>query len=491
MEHQAAPSTADADADAPAATLPLCVDLDGTLIRTDALWESLMLLAKRRPGDLLRLPLWVARGKAYAKDQIAARVVPDAASLPYCEPLLEFLRAEKAAGRKLVLATASDRRIARAVADHVGLFDEVVASDGADNLGGRRKLARLETLYGKGNFDYVGNANADLPLWAACKQAYVVNASAGCLGRAKKLCTPAAVIDRPAGAALGVLRALRPLQWAKNALVAAPIVLAHKTGDAARLLDTALAVVAFCLCASAVYVLNDLLDLEADRHHPRKRRRPFASGAVPIPVGVAMFFALLAGAAATAALTFNPLFVAMLAAYFCLTTAYTFYFKAKLLLDVILLAGLYTHRIVAGAVAANVDLTPWLLAFSMFLFLSLAFAKRYSELVIAEAQERTDLKGRSYTVDDLRIIESVGPTSGYLAVLVLCLYLQSDIVVKLYRHPKVLWLAGPLLLYWITRLWFFARRRKLVDDPLVFAMTDRVSLIAGAVMALIVIAAAI
>ena len=291
--------------------------------------------------------------------------------------------------------------------------------------------------------------------------------------------------------AAAVLRALRPLHWVKNLLVAAPIVLAHQLSDRQRLLSVALAVAAFCLCASAVYVLNDLIDRDADRHHPRKRLRPFASGQLSIAAGAAMIAILLAGAAGLAALTARPLFVAMLALYFALTLSYSLYFKSKLLVDVVLLAALYTLRIIAGSLAASVPLTPWLLAFSMFLFLSLAFAKRYSELTLVEAADQKQIRGRGYVLEDLRIIETVGPTSGYLAVLVMCLYIQSDLVTRLYATPKALWLVCPVLLYWITRLWFLARRKSLVDDPLIFAMRDPVSWACGVLAIAIVLAASV
>lgn len=293
------------------------------------------------------------------------------------------------------------------------------------------------------------------------------------------------------GKAGAVLRALRPLHWVKNLLVAAPLVLAHQISDRGRLLSVGLAVTAFCLCASAVYVMNDLVDREADRLHPRKRDRAFASGRLSGTAGVVMILALLAGAFAFGALTGRWRFVGLLGLYFALTTAYSFYVKSILLVDVVLLAGLYTLRIIAGAEAAVVPLTPWLLAFSMFLFLSLAFAKRYSELTLVEAGEQAGMARRGYVLEDLRIIESVGPTCGYLAVLVMGLYMSSDLVVRLYRRPWVLWLACPVLLYWVTRLWFLARRRQLVDDPLVFALTDRVSWGCGILAAAVVIAASV
>lgn len=472
---------------APATTRPLCVDLDGSLILTDTLHESVLLLAKHSPLDLLRLPFWLAKGKTTLKSRLAQRVQPDPAALPYCQELLDFLKSEKAAGRKLVLATASHRKVAQAIADHLGLFDEVIATDDTANLKGPAKLAALEERFGKGGFDYVGNSSADLPLWAACGASYAVNPSASLSRRIAQPC--AKVFRSPGRAAAGVLKALRPHQWFKNVLVVIPLVLAHAATTPPKLFATLLAIAAFCCCASAVYVCNDLLDLEADRHHPRKRHRPFASGTLSIPAGIALLGLLLIGAFSFAVLTFRWPFVGMLGLYFLMSSSYSFYFKRKLLVDVVILAGLYTLRIIAGAVAAEVPMTSWLLAFSMFLFLSLAFAKRYSELIIAREREEQGLRGRGYLIDDLRIIESVGPTSGYLAVLVLCLYLDSTLVKTLYRYPWVLWLICPLILYWITRIWFFARRRYLHDDPLVFALTDRISWVIGVLAVLIILAA--
>ena len=268
-----------------------------------------------------------------------------------------------------------------------------------------------------------------------------------------------------------------------------PLLLAHQFRDAGRIASVGYAFVAFCLCASSVYVLNDLLDVEADRRHRTKCRRPFASGRLPLRLGPPMLLGLTAAAFAVAWAGVSLKFTGMLALYAVMTLAYSFYLKRKLLLDVMFLAGLYTHRILAGAVAAEVPLTPWLLAFSIFFFLSLAFAKRYAELTELRNENRTATVGRNYTVDDLSVIESVGPASGYMSVMVLSLYLNSDLVTRLYHRPTVLWMICPVLLYWITRLWFVARRGALHEDPVVFAMRDRVSWMAGGVIVLFVIGA--
>jgi 4-hydroxybenzoate polyprenyltransferase/phosphoglycolate phosphatase-like HAD superfamily hydrolase len=477
-----------APADVSDADVPLCVDLDGTLIATDSLWEALLLLAKGRPLDLAQAPLWASRGKAHFKQQIAQRVKVDVALLPYRQDVLEFLREEKQAGRRLVLATASHRSVARAVADHLGIFDEVVASDD-DNLLGEAKLAELEKRFGTKRFDYVGDSSSDVCLWKAARRAYVVAPGRKVLRRATAVCTPHRVFERTdLGRAL--FKAIRPHQWVKNLLLLVPLILAHKLGDGHKILAGAFAFLAFSLCASAIYIVNDLLDLESDRKHPTKRRRPFAAGKLSVKTGMILSAGLLLIAFGIS-LPLPWQFRGLLAAYLALTTAYSFWLKRKLLVDVILLSALYTHRIISGAAAVEVPLTMWLLAFSMFFFLSLAFAKRYAELIQVEDSGEAHIKGRGYEVRDLRVIESVGPTSGYLAVLVFCNYLDSAVVQSLYPDGRyrLLWLVAPVLLYWITRVWFIARRRQLHEDPIVFAIRDRRSYVCGAMVGLIVLVA--
>lgn len=288
-----------------------------------------------------------------------------------------------------------------------------------------------------------------------------------------------------------IVRALRPYQWVKNLLLFVPIIMSHQLRDTPRLMHVVLGFAAFCLCASASYVLNDLWDREHDRHHPVKRNRPFAAGRLSVAIGVAMTLGLFAAGVWLAAWMLPPKFVAMLLLYVVITTAYSFWLKRKLLLDVFFLAGLYTHRVLAGGTAAEVEVSKWLLAFCIFFFLSLAFAKRYAELLRVQAEDAgQQIRGRAYRVEDLEIMNSVGPASGYMSVLVLALYVnQSDLVGTLYRSPSVLWLLCPVMLYWITRVWFFARRRKLTEDPILFAMRDKVSLmVVGVILMLLVVA---
>lgn len=467
----------------------LCVDLDGTLISGDVLWESLILLLKRDPCGCLASLGCLIEGRARFKRRLADRVMPDPATLPYRESLLVFLREERAAGRRLLLATASDERIGQAVADHLGLFDGVIGSDGSRNLKGRTKLAAIRERCQHEGFDYAGDSAADLPIWAAARHAYLVAPSQRVLRRLRTIREPERVFETPVSGLRAGVRALRPHQWAKNLLLFLPLVLAHKLTDFQRLTQVGTAFLVFCLCASAVYLLNDILDVEADRQHPVKRRRAFANGEITIPAGLVAFLGLIATSFTLSALLLPWGFTLALTIYLALTTAYSVFLKRKLLLDVLALAGLYTHRVVAGSLAAQVVLTPWLLAFSMFLFLSLAFAKRYTELTLVRESEGKKLVGRAYVVQDLAVIESVGPTSGYLAVLVLALYINSELVHSLYARPSILWGICPILLYWITRVWFFAGRCVLHDDPVLFALRDRLSFVLGALAAALIAAA--
>ena len=375
-------STATAAVAAAIGEPPLCVDLDGTLIATDSLWEGLLLLARQRPLEIFRIPSWMKQGKAQFKAIVSDHVAVDVSLLPYRPEVMDFLQEQKCSGRRLVLATASHRSVAEAVARHLGLFDEVIATEGANNLRGAAKLAALERRFGAGNFDYLGDSKADRSLWKAARQAYLVAPQRQLSRIAGKDRTPHHIVTA-AGERSAVFAALRPHQWIKNLLVLLPLVFGHRLHDHARILAAFLAFFAYCLCASSVYIINDLLDLEADRRHPLKRRRPFASGELSAGAGLLLSVTLLIVSFAIAGML--PLqFLLLLALYLLLTTLYSFWLKRKLLIDVILLASLYTLRIIAGAAAIDVPMTMWLLGFSMFLFLSLAFTKRYSELLEVE-----------------------------------------------------------------------------------------------------------
>jgi 4-hydroxybenzoate polyprenyltransferase/phosphoglycolate phosphatase-like HAD superfamily hydrolase len=457
---------------------PLIVDLDGTLIHTDMLHESALRVSHDRPLDVLRFPLWLMQGKAVLKRKLASRSSFDAALLPYNEALLAWLKEQRAAGRRLVLCTASDREIADAVAGHLGVFDEVLASDGNTNLAGEHKAEALERAYGQGGFDYVGNSSADLKVWRRARKAIVVNGARGLAGKAAALCGVERVFPPPARGFKAWRRVLRVHQWLKNMLLFVPLVAAHQVFDVDHWLTLVLAFISFSLCASTVYIANDLLDLESDRAHPRKRLRPFASGAVPAWHGVVAAPLLLATSLALGALV-GGTFLPWLIFYFVLTCVYSLGLKKVILLDCITLAMLYTLRITAGAAALWMPLSFWLLAFSVFLFLSLAFVKRYAELQVQATSGKHKVHGRGYYTTDEPLVMNLGVTAGYASAVVLALYLNTDNVLMLYEQPEAVWGAVPVLLFWISWIWMQAHRGHMHDDPLVFAVKDRASRLAG------------
>lgn len=464
--------------------LPLVVDLDGTLIHTDMLHESALRALRDRPLDVLRMPYWLLQGKAVLKRQLARHACFDATSLPYNLLLLEWLREQRSAGRRLILCTASDIAIATSIAEHLGLFEAVMASDGSLNLAGRHKAEALVRRFGEAGFDYAGNSRTDLAVWRRARRAIVVNGGAALAGAAALDCPVEQVFPPPAVGIRTWGRVLRVHQWLKNILLLVPLLAGHMLGDMAALRALLLAFVAFCLCASAVYIANDLLDLESDRQHPRKRMRPFASGRVPAWMGVLLAPLLLLASYALAQRV-GMAFSAWLTAYFLLTCAYSLGLKRLILIDCLVLAVLYTLRIVAGAAAAGNSLSFWLLAFSVFLFLSLAFVKRYAELQVQMLNGREKVHGRGYFTSDAPLVQMLGITSGYASAVVLALYLNSDAVRVLYRTPEVVWGAVPAMLFWISWIWMKAHRGEMHDDPLVFAMQDKASLLAGAAFGLV------
>ncbi|MGH8444815.1 MAG: UbiA family prenyltransferase [Solimonas sp.] len=473
-------------------SIPLCVDLDGSLIRSDLLLESLLLLLKRNPLYLLRLPFWLLGGKAQLKAQIAARVSFNAAALPYTAGFLAWLKAQKQAGRALWLVTASNERLAQGVAQHLGLFDGVLASDDATNLSGRHKAQALMQRFGEHGFDYCGNARVDLAVWRHAHAAVVVNGSPRLQAEAGALTAVSSVFPAPPAdfktRLKTVLKAMRVHQWAKNALILVPAAAAHRIADPDTLLKAAQAFLAFSLCASSVYLLNDMLDLEADREHHSKHARPFAAGTLSLLFGFAAVPLLLAAAAVIGALL-SPEFLAVLAVYYLGTLLYSLRFKREMMLDVLFLTGLYTLRVVAGAAATAIELSFWLLVFSTFIFLSLAIVKRYAELHAMRVQGKLKASGRGYRVEDLNVLQNLGGASGYISVLVLALYVNSPDIAHQYSHPRLVWLAIPILLYWISRIWMQTTRGQMHDDPLVYAIKDRISLMAGGLMMAILILA--
>ena len=458
--------------------IPLAVDLDGTLIHTDTLHESAVRALRAHPLSVLAMPFWLARGKAFLKQRLAAHSEFDPAALPYNGPLLDWLRAQKSQGRPLILCTAADQSMAMAVAEHTDLFDDVMASDGHHNLSSRNKASALEARFGRGGFDYAGNSAADMPVWQSARRAIVVNAPASVEQQARAVADVEQVFSGHRAGFADFSRVFRVHQWMKNLLLFITPLAAHIVPDADMAGTLMLAFFAFCFCASAVYIANDLFDLDSDRYHPRKKFRPFASGRVSVHLGV-LLAPLLILVAAVLALQAGALFAAWLAFYFVLTCAYSWGLKRLIIVDCLVLAMLYSVRIIAGAAAAGIPLSFWLLAFSVFLFLSLAFVKRYAELIVQAQMGREKAHGRGYLTTDAPLVQSLGLAAGYSSVLVLAFYLNSEAVVKLYSSPEFMWTSVPVMLFWISWVWMKAHRGQMHDDPLIFALRDRASLIAG------------
>ncbi len=457
----------------------LFVDLDGTLVATDLLHEMIWQYIASSPGSWVRLPLWLMGSRERLKSELSRCTTLDATTLPYRQEILTFLESERAAGRSIVLATATHETWAHQVASHLGHFDAVLATDDTRNLKGTAKLKAMESYCLQNEipvFGYVGDCRADLPIWSAASDRHVVSPSAGLLRSLRRAGGDFQVLKSRPPLWRAVLRSLRPHHWAKNLLIFVPLVVGHHLTDLSRVLSAVLAFVAFSACCSAIYVLNDLFDIGADRRHPRKKSRPFASGELPVRYGPVLFAAALATAFGIAG-SFLPIsFTLTLFAYLGATCAYSLWIKRIMMADIIVLALLYASRVLAGGYAANVLISEWLLTFSLFIFASLAFLKRYSELLRLSSENQTNTVRRGYSVSDLAMIESMGTVSGFLSVLVLALYLQSPAVHTLYPAGRLLWALCPILMYWVGRAWMLARRRQLGEDPVVFAVTDPISL---------------
>jgi len=454
--------------------LPLVVDLDGTLIRTDSLWEGFYCLLSTKPWLIILLPFWLIRGKVHLKAMLAEYCMPGMPYWPFTESVLAYVRQAKQDGRPVYLATAAHESVARAICSQCGFFDGFFASSAEKNLKGKNKKALLIEQFGEKGFDYIGDSKADIPVWAACDKAFVV------AGR-RRLPQKVALFNGATNTfhagqptIRAYLRALRVYQWVKNSLIFAPMLLAHQF-TVTSFTSAALAFLSFSCTASSVYILNDLLDLCSDRQHPQKRKRPFASGLIPLSHGIPLTILFL-GAGVVVALKLSLAFFACLGAYYCLTLAYSFWIKRQLILDIISLACLYSLRLFAGGVAVGVSLSNWLLSFSLFLFLGLALVKRAAELTLKKKQGQTDAKGRAYETRDYAIVENMAVSSGMCSILVLAQYVDSLQASQIYSRPNLLWLLCPLFFCVYGRLLIITHRGEMHHDPILFILRDTVSI---------------
>jgi 4-hydroxybenzoate polyprenyltransferase len=471
----------------PALDRPLCVDLDGTLVKSDTLVDSLLLLVRTRPLDVLKTPLWALRGKAHLKREVTARVTLNVEHLPYNRPLLEYLMAQRGEGRKLYLATGADSGLADRIARHLNIFEGVLSSDGTTNLTGSNKLAGFRTRFA-GEFDYIGNARPDLPLLAAAAAPMLANPDLGLRmamrGRGLK---PQHTFTDQSSSLSTFIKAIRVHQWAKNTLIFLPLLLAHRI-QAPVVLAALFAFICFSLCASATYIVNDLLDIEADRQHPRKRNRAFASGNLSALAGIAISAIFLAISFGGAVVLLPRDFLGWLVLYLVTTLAYSLALKRIVILDVLILSALYTLRMLAGAAATHTYISPWLAAFAIFIFLSLAMVKRFSELQNVRSAGAQLSNGRGYLLNDIEQVRSFGTSSAFASAVVLSVYIGQPDVLSLYHHHQRMWLMPPLLILWLCRVWLLASRGELDEDPVVFALTNPMSLLMGLGAAVIAIA---
>lgn len=452
--------------------IPLYVDLDGTLIRSDVAKELLI-------GTLAKPNQWGAtlraarKGLADLKQFLSETAEFDAATLPYNDEVLAYIREERDNGRRVILATAADATAAQQVADHLELFDSVLASTPGNNLKGKAKLEAIKAD-AQGEFEYLGNAAPDLEIWKEAAQAGIVNAPRSVKARAEKLTDTSLVVDNSPSVTQALIKAIRPHQWAKNVLVLLPLFFSHSYFHPNMLGAALLAMAVFSMCASAIYIINDLLDIEADRKHPRKRNRPFAAGTLSPVTGLFASLGLIATAFAISITQFNWGTTALFALYILTTTLYSTWFKHKAAIDIVVLTCLYTLRIFVGGVVLGVVVSPWLLNFSLFFFASLALMKRLTEVQkLEETPEKTKVRG--YFLGDSTAIMAMGVATGSMAVLTLTMYLNSPLVAETYAAPEMLWLVAPIVLFWIFRAWLLALRDQIDDDPVVFALRDRVS----------------
>lgn len=464
--------------------LPLYVDLDGTLIKSDLLLESLFLLIKKNFFLLALVPFWLIRGRAYLKSQLSTRVNIPIKILPINDEFLEFLHGEKLAGRSLFLISGSNEKEVKKVALEIGIFDACYGSSNTVNLRSRAKLKRIMELTGSSDFAYAGNSSDDLAVWDKAKEVMMVNCPRSLSKRLQREESEVQYFDVQESVLKNFWSAMRPHQWLKNGLILLPLILSHQLAATNLLLATIIAFISFSLCASSVYLLNDLLDLNNDRQHRTKKKRPFAAGELPLSFGLAGVPGLLLSSILIA--LFLPLqFLEVLAVYWLTTTLYSIWLKKLFFFDVITLASLYAIRIISGSAAIGVVTTSWLLGFSFSLFLSLAMVKRFTEVKNLKTSGKKSVEGRAYNQSHLRMLSILGGIAGLVSVLVFTIYISVADTTQLYNSPTVLWLICPLLVFLLARIWLFAHAGKLDEDPVLFAISDRSSQFVGTLIGIL------
>ena len=470
-----------------AAAIPLVVDLDGTLIKVDSLQEAFVQLSAEQPLAALRALFMLKDGRASFKAAVAGRMLLDPTALPFDEKVLATMKEARAKGRKIYLATAANGLFASAIANSIGNIDGIFASDGKTNLKGKTKAERLVEAFGEHGFDYIGNSKDDLPVWKAARNVLVTGAPSALVDHLTREQLAPEVLRTRDKAAMAYLKALRPHQWLKNALLFLPALAGHAFNEQA-LIPVLIAFASFSFGASSIYLINDMVDLPHDRAHPEKRHRPFAAGVIPVSHG-AIFFLFMAALSLALALLLPPAFLIALVGYSCLSLSYSLYLKRKLMVDVVALAALYGIRVLAGSAVTGIVLSQWMVGFCFFIFLSLALMKRTTEIIALPEDSENNIKGRGYRRSDLPVLVALTVASGFVGVLVLALYINSPDVAILYQRPDLLWGICIALVYWLGRAFFLTGRGEMRQDPVIFAATDRNSLLTGLVIVILFLAA--
>ncbi|MCX7735143.1 MAG: UbiA family prenyltransferase [Candidatus Kapabacteria bacterium] len=471
--------------------IPICVDLDETLISSDSLADSIFCALKNHPLIIFLLPFWILKGKYYFKRKILSFYQIKPETLPYRNDLLEFLKLKKDEGRKIILITASLQEVADSVSNHLRLFDEAYGTSSEKNLKSSNKTLFLVEKFGEFGYDYIGDSKADIAVWGKARKSILVEPSSNTLKKVEKFNNIEKVFEKKNNTLKLILKEIRVHQWLKNLLIFLPLLMAHKLDNVELIIKSIIAFFSFSFVASFVYVINDLLDIEADRKHPRKKNRPIASGNLSIKTALVIIPILFILGLGSSLLFLSLEFTIVLLIYLFITTLYSFYLKKIYILDIFILSILYTIRLIGGAVAVDVIVSKWLLAFSVFLFLSLAILKRFTELRVMQMENKNKTSGRGYIVDDLNLISILGPTSGYLSVVIFALYIYSPEVLKLYNVPELLWPVAIFILLWITRIWFLANRNEMDDDPIVFTVKDKTSHLIFSIITILIILATI
>ena len=466
------------DTTIPQENYPLCVDLDGTLISTDTLSENTIGLIKKNPFYILLLPLWLAKGKSYLKDAIAKRSPLNPALLPYNQEIINFIK-QQPKSRTIILASGTNERIATAVANHTKLFSQVFASSINHNGTGTEKANTLIHNYGDKKFDYIGNSFEDLPVWRHARYGHIVSRSTNLINQARQEATIKKIFTAPPISYKTWLKQLRIHQWTKNILLFIPLITAHKIFEPNALAPTIIGFLSFCAMASTIYIMNDAFDLSADRQHLTKKNRPLASGKISLVKALQVASGLLITSYLLAIVFLTPSFIFWLSIYAVANIIYSLWLKKIIIIDVILLASLYTLRIIAGSTAANITTSTWLFMFALFIFLSLALIKRTSELVNLKKVGQKKSPGRGYKSTHLKVVALTGLLLGYTSLITLSLYIKSAQVQLLYTTPLLLWLLIPLLFVWISRLWKRTWQGQMQEDPIVFAIQDTISYATG------------